>query len=275
MLPTRYHHLNGSIEPIGFHDTQFLSESGTKPEDNINPQSLTIVTPTGRVKEFDWSEKHPCGSHNTEIAWVNFKSDYKVFEVFPRGTRMNIWANGEKTSFSKYSAWNHYPVTQAPCDGRMNVAADRLTHSALGACDNLTESGSVLIYGFTNEKADSLIPLARSWNNAPAISDTTGCNSKGYDKSQRAYLLTATSPKMSLTIDASKDNPIVNLCLVIKNWQTKSDAAIKINGERQESGSAFRQGNIRDTDATLTKIIWLKTESTSPLKLAISGALPE
>ncbi len=256
---------------IGFHDTQFLSQAGTRPEDNINLQALTIVSHRDKVTELDWSRRHPSGNYDAQVIWVNLKSDYKVFEIFPPRSKVNVWSSGEKTSYSKFSAWNHYPVTQAPCDGRFCVSSDRLTHSAIGAADNLIDTGGVLIYGFTNKNARSLIPLARSWNHAPAISDTTGCDSKGYDRSQRAYLLTATSPKMSLTIDGSKDNPIVNLCLVIKNWQTKSDAAIKIDGERQESGPAFRQGNIRNTDGTLTKIIWLKIESTSPLKLAIGS----
>jgi len=266
-----FEHMNDG-EPFGFHDTQFLSEAGTKPEDNINPQSLTVITPEGKVKEYDWAEQHPQDQPEAEIAWVNLKSDYKVFEVFPDGAEMNIWAAGEKTSYSKYSAWNHYPVTQAPCDGRFCVAPDRLTHSALGAIDNIHELGSCLIYGFTNKKAESLIPLARSWNNAPAIKHTTGCVSKGYDKSQRAYVLTATEPEMSVTIDASEDSPVVNLCLVIKNWQAGPEAVVKVNGQKQVSGSSFRQGSVRDTDGTLTKIIWLKKESNLPLNVAISAS---
>ena len=72
-----------------------------------------------------------------------------------------------KTSYSKYSAWNHYPVTQAPCDGRFSMVADRVTHSALGAVNNLKRK--TLQYGFTKNDAKSLIPLARSWNVAPKI----------------------------------------------------------------------------------------------------------
>jgi ketosteroid isomerase-like protein len=270
-----YHHLNGGIERIGFHDTQFLSEAGTKPEDNINLQALTIVEHNDKIHELDWSDGHPSGGYDAQVAWVNLKSDYKVFEVFPPKSTINVWAGDEKTSYSKYSAWNHYPVTQAPCDGRFCVAPDRLTHSALGACDNLAETGSILIYGFTNKKADALIPLAKSWNDAPVIKDARGCSPDGYEKSQRAYVLTAESPKMSFTIDASSKKPVVNLCLVIKNWQTESNAAVKIDGKTQRSGSAFRQGNIRDTNGTLTKIIWLKTESTSPVKMEISGGAPK
>ena len=257
--------------PIGFHDTQFLSEPLTKPEDNVYLQSLTIISPDGKVSELDWTEGHPKGRYKAEIAWVNFRSDYKVFEVFPYGTIMNVWAGGEKTSYSKYSAWNHYPVTQAPCDGRMNVAADRLTHSALGAGDNLTEFGSVLIYGFTNEKATSLIPLARSWNNAPSIGNAKGCESQGYDKGQRAYVMNAKSSKLSFTLNGSDKSPIVNPCFVVKNWPDRTTVAnLKINGVNINSGSHFRQGIIIDTDETKTMIIWVKKQATDSMTFEIT-----
>jgi len=254
---------------IGFHDTQFLSPPGTKPEDNVYPQSLTIISPDGKVNELDWTHEHPDGRYKAEIAWVNFRSDYKVFEVFPYGAIMNVWASGEKTSYSKYSAWNHYPVTQAPCDGRFCQAPDRLAHSALGACDNLAELGSSLIYGFTNKKADSLIPLAKSWNNAPAISNTTGCDSKGYDKSQRAYLLTATAPRMSFALNASEKSPIVNPCFVIKNWSSNDEVALVINGKPLDCGKNFRQGIVRDTDGTPMLVVWIRTESEKPIKISL------
>jgi len=263
-----YNDVEGS--KIGFHDTQFLSPPGTKPEDNVYPQSLTIISPDGKVNEPDWTHEHPDGRYQAEIAWVNFRSDYKVFEVFPYGAVMNVWASGEKTSYSKYSAWNHYPVTQAPCDGRFCQVPDRLAHSALGACDNINELGSSLIYGFTDKKADSLIPLAKSWNNAPEISNTTGCDSKGYDKSQRAYLLTATAPKMSLTIDASEKSPIVNPCFVIKNWNSSDEAVLVINRKSLDFGKNFRQGIVRDTDGTQSLVVWIRAESEKPVKISLA-----
>ncbi|MHC4912732.1 MAG: hypothetical protein ACYTE5_06970, partial [Planctomycetota bacterium] len=258
---------------IGFHDTQFLSESGSRPEDNINLQALTVVSHKDRVTELNWSEGHPAGDFDAQIIWVNLKSNYKVFEVFPPETKINVWAGGEKTSYSKFSAWNHYPVTQAPCDGRFCVSPDRVAHSALGAADNIVETGSVLLYGFTDKNAKSLIPLARSWNHAPKIINTTGAKNIGYDKGQRAYVLKAKpqASKISFKLDASVKSPVVNPCFVIKNWQTECNAAVKIDGKAQRSGSAFRQGNIRDTNGTLTKIIWLKTEAINPIRISLAS----
>jgi hypothetical protein len=245
---------------IGFHDTQFLSPPGTKPEENVYPQSLTIISPDGKVIEQDWTHEHPDGRYKAEIAWVNFRSDYKVFEVFPYGTIMNVWASGEKTSYSKYSAWNHYPVTQAPCDGRFCQAPDRLAHSALGACDNLAELGSSLIYGFTNKPARTLIPLARSWNHAPKAVEVKGARSIGYDKGQRAYIFKAVSgaSKISFSFDSSDTSPVVNPCFVIKNWNSNDEVTLLINGKPLGCGKNFRQGIVRDTDGTQRLVVWIR-----------------
>jgi len=257
---------------IGFHDTQFLSEAGTRPEDNINLQALTVVSHKDKVTELDWSNEHPSGGYDAQIAWVNLKSDYKVFEIFPPRSKVNVWAGGEKTSYSKFSAWNHYPVTQAPCDGRFCVGPDRLAHSALGAVDNIVDTGSVLIYGFTDKPAETLIPLARSWNHAPKVININGVKSIGYDKGQRAYVFKAEAKaqKISFTLDASAKSPVVNPCFVIKNWVGNSKTALKIDGKTIEPGKSLRQGIIRDTDGSTTLVVWLKKQSTSPMKFGLS-----
>jgi len=259
-----YHQSEGG--DIGFHDTQFLSEAGTRPEDNINPQSLTIVSHKDEVTELDWSEKHPSGNFDAQAIWINLKSDYKIFEVFPPGTKINVWAGEEKTSFSKYSAWNHYPVTQAPCDGRFCVAPDRLTHSALGAADNLTNTGNMLLYGFTNQTAEKLIPLAYSWNYPPEIIKTIGCISKGYDKGKRAYLINAEENQMSFTLDASEKSHMANVCFVIKGWEKKTE--VLIDGKSLTEGKNLRQGLVRDTEGGLQLVVWIKKESTKPVKFS-------
>jgi hypothetical protein len=258
---------------IGFHDTQFLSEAGTRPEDNINLQALTVVSHKDKVTELDWSTEYPSGGYDGQIIWVNLKSDYKVFEIFPPGSKVNVWAGGEKTSYSKFPAWNHYPVTQAPCDGRFCVAPDRLAHSALGAVDNIVDTGGVLIYGFTNKNARSLIPLARSWNHASKVIQVNGAESIGYDKGQRSYVLKAEPgvTKISFALDASAKSPVVNPAFVIKNWGSSSKAALKIDGKVLKSGKSLRQGIIRDTDGTQTLIIWIKAESIQPMKVVINA----
>ena len=260
-----YYHDPGGLG-IGFHDTQFLSEAGSYPEDNINPQSLTIVSHKNEVAELDWSDSHPSGSFDAQAIWINLKSNYKVFEVFPPGTNINVWAGEEKTSYSKYSAWNHYPVTQAPCDGRFCVAPDRVAHSALGAADNLTSTGNMLIYGFTNKSAESLIPLARSWNFPPEIKDVTGGQYIKYNKGERAYTFKS-SENLSFSLEASDKSPIVNPCFIISGMDKYAN--IKIDGNDFKS----RQGLVRDTNGKLQLVVWLEYRSAAPSSFMITPKL--
>ncbi len=253
---------------IGFHDTQFLSEAGTRPEDNINPQSLTIVSHEDEVTELDWSEGNPDGVFDAQAIWVNLKSDYKVFEVFPPGTDINVWAGGEKTSYSNYAAWNHYPVTQAPCDGRYCVAPDRVSHSALGAADNITETGNMLLYGFTNKKVESLIPLARSWNHPPKVTKLSGASSLDYQKEERAYKLLATADEFSFELEASDKSPVHNPCFVIDDWD--QEAAVLINGEPVNKEDTIRQGLVRGCDGELDLVLWIKTQSNKNMSFTLT-----
>jgi hypothetical protein len=242
---------------IDFHDTQFLSEAGTKPEDNIELKSLTVISSKGEKTTLDWTEGHPSGEYDAQLITINFKSDYKVFEIFPPGANINVWAGDEKTSYSKYSAWNHYPATQAPCDGRFCVAPDRLTHSALGVADNLTENGNMLIYGFTNKSAEELIPLANSWNYPPKLKIKQGGDSQGYDKGQRAYIIQGNGGKLIYEMNAEDEKPLVNPCFVVKGWE--NEAVVSVNGVTL-SNDKCRQGLIRDTNGNLQLVVWLMLE---------------
>ncbi|OUX30414.1 MAG: hypothetical protein CBE24_06680 [bacterium TMED264] len=257
-----YHSDEGS--EIGFHDTQFLSEAGTKPEDNINLKSLTIVSSEDKITELDWSESHPDGTFDAQAIWINLKSDYKVFEIFPPKADIYVWASEEKTSYSKYSAWNHYPVTQAPCDGRFSMVSDRVSHSALGAVNKLP--GNMLIYGFTNKAAKSLIPLARSWNFAPDVIKLKGGESSGYDKSQRAYQIATKDDKLSFVLDASKNSPLVNPSFVLAGWDSKTK--VKVDGAYIGADKKIRQGLVRDTNGELQLVVWMELTSEQPVEIS-------
>jgi hypothetical protein len=140
----------------------------------------------------------------------------------------------------------------------------------LGGAGNVTRYGNMIIYGLTDEPITSLVPLARSWNRPPAITNVKGCTSDGYSKEQRAYQLTADTSKLSFTLEASENSPVVNPCFVIKNWHTgTTKAGMQIKGRSVPMGKDFRQGIIRDTDGTPTMVIWVKTESTEPLDITI------
>jgi len=256
---------------IGFHDTQFLSEAGTYPEDNINPQSLTVVSHKDEISELDWSIEHPDGHFDAQAIWINLKSDYKVFEVFPPGTVVNVWAGGEKTSYSAYSAWNHYPVTQAPCDGRYSVAPDRTAHSALGAADNLMETGNMLLYGFTNQAAGSLIPLAKSWNNPPPVIKLTGAEYMGYNKGERAYQINAHNDQLTFELNASPNSPVHNPCFKLDGWDQYAD--VSIDGKSVTQSGVIRQGLVRGTDGQQDLVLWIMAGSNKNMSFAIEKSI--
>ncbi len=79
----------------------------------------------------------------------------------------------------------------------------------------------ILMEGMLNEKPADLIPLASSWLNPPGLVALSGCESSGYDRSQRAFLVSALEKKLSLRVEATTESPIVNPCFVIKNWRTE------------------------------------------------------
>jgi hypothetical protein len=148
------------------------------------------------------------------------------------------------------------------------VAPDRVSHSALGAADNITETGNMLLYGFTNKKAESLIPLARSWNHPPKVKKLSGVSSLEYQKEERAYKLLATADQLSFELEASDKSPVHNPCFIIDGWD--QEAAVLINGEQVNHEDAIRQGLVRGTDGELDLVLWIKTQSNKNMSFALT-----
>ena len=153
-----------------------------------------------------------------------------------------------------------------PSDGRYAVSNDRVTHAALGGA---RKTGEFILYGFTRKPAASLAPLARSWNHPPALVATAGCASDGYDKPQRAYMLSATGPKLSFTLDGAESSPIVNACFVIRNWKGGRGCRVKIDEREVPIGKTCRQGVVHDTDGRPMMIVFLELESMDPIRVEV------
>ena len=66
---------------------------------------------------------------------------------------------------------------------------------------------------------------------------------------------------MKIIIDADESSPIVNPCFVVKNWDGKKNAVVKINDSFIEIGNNNRQGIVRDTDGIQMMVVWLKLNS--------------
>jgi len=261
----------------GWHDVQFLSQPGTTPLDTMNLQAVTVANLDGEVYEMTWRGSNGVPRNRLRdacISMINFKSDYKVFLVYQKGCRIGTWGSAEQSPYTDdpfAGPWNHWPVSQMPSDGRYAVAADRLTHAAVGGAGNVTSYGNMAIYGLTDQPISSLVPLARSWNNPPAVTRVKGCTSQGYSKEQRAYQLTALGSELSFTLEASEQSPLVRPCFVIRNWGTRTErAGLTIDGHKQSQGPNFRQGIITDLDGTPTAVIWLDRKATRPMTFEIT-----
>jgi len=260
---------------------------GQHPEQVLETKpALYLADLEGNVDEHNWVDGPPddVSYRNKKIHIVNYRADYDPFTIgnFEGG---NIYG-GEITDYSVFPTWNHWPVAQMPSDGRYASFPDRTGHSSLthvfmptykSAFGDRPYQEKVLMEGLSNKSAKELIPLAKSWLQPadprlqpadPLKAD--GCRSAKYDRGQRAYILEATGSKISVTIKASEDSPIVNPCFVISNWD-ESEASLSINGEKIECGKDLRIGRPR-TVVDKDLVIWVRYTSQDDTKFVIEAA---
>lgn len=267
---------NKGTDTPGFQDIQFFTNPGETALDVVDLQAMTLANLDGEVFEMHWAKPNRIPVNELEdasIQYLNSKSEYHVFAVY-QGGELGAWGTHEQSRYTDdpfAGPWNHWPIYFVPSDGRFAVAHDRVTHFALGANDETPEYGSIVMYGFTNEDITTLVPAARSWRNPPRITATRGLEAFGYDKDQKAFIFEARAATMSFTIETSGRQPVVNPCLVIKNWGKDDMAQLKVNGRQLEPGDLFRQGIIRDTDGSRTLIVWLETVAAERINFELTG----
>jgi len=255
----------------GWHDVQFLNEPGTSPKDNIHWQALDVANLDGDVYELTWESPDGVPRNRLRdacISQVNLKSNYKVFLIYP-GEGIGTWGRDEQSPHTDdpfAGPWNHWPVSQIRSDGRYAVSNDRLTHAALGGGDT---RGDMAFYGLTDKPITELVPLARSWKNAPKIEKAKGCSSDGYKMEERAYHLVADGDALSFVVQASERSPLVNPCFVVKNWKDEKGAVLMIDGQKVKSGKQFRQGIVRDTEGRPKLVIWVEAVKKEPVEIKI------
>ncbi|HEV2322824.1 MAG TPA: LamG domain-containing protein [Terracidiphilus sp.] len=283
-------HNTGGTQANEWQETIILHQPGSRPEDDINWDALTLENMNGETKTYTWRPKPAgvlgvplgpadvTGPPDPNIQLVNMKSRWKPFQIVsPDGAGADIY-NNELTYFS-FECWNHWPVAQIASSDRPCVADDRASHSSLShlhwklyAKTRNTET-KILMDGLTTKSAPELLPLARSWLSPPDLQlEGDAYRSGGYDPAERDYVLTATNPPaqapLRITIAASQSSPAVDPAILIRNWGEK-DARLKIDGRPVEWGRDFRAGHIEHLDRT-DLIVWLRKESTAPLQIELT-----
>jgi hypothetical protein len=123
----------------------------------------------------------------------------------------------------------------------------------------------------TDKPIQSLLPLARSWNYAPALNLKTGggYENKGYDVYQRAYRITRKDAKggLDFIVQASESSPIENLALIIENWNN-AEAKVSVNGKKSIQGKDYETGYIQGLEEN-KMIVWIYLKSTKPVSITI------
>jgi hypothetical protein len=257
----------------GWHEPQLFSQAGTGPLDNISMQAVSVANLKGDVAHLDWTNGPPKNTlRDSCIELYNMKSKYKIFGIFPEGTRLVTtgWFNTEQSPHTPdpfAGPWNHWPVSQLLSDGRLVTAYDRMTSCALGERKGVTKR-NIGMYGFTNKSISALLQLAKSWNRPAELSGVSGCSMPVYNREQRAYELTRNGREVSFTLNGSESSPIVNPAFVITDWGG-TDAVVKIAGQAVASG--VRQGHIMTANKE-TLVVYIERRATAPLKFEFGGS---
>ena len=253
---------------------------GQHPESVISKQPvMTLVDSAGNATDYDWNPNPPSPQFRGQvIQQIHLTGQYHPFAIqnFESG---DIYSGG-RTWYSVFPSWNHWPTSQVNSSSRTASFPDRAAHSSISHLfwpyssqqqGNISFQEKILMEGMTNQPAASLVSLAKSWLQAPLIEPLADCQDAAYVPAERAYHLTATGVAPSVRIAASAASPLVNLCLVVKDWPNPADAPalLLIDGVAQPAGADFRQGIVRDTNGNPMLVGWVSRQATTPVTFTL------
>ena len=201
-------------------------QPGTKPEDSLNLDALTIANLKGENKTFVWDKgaPEPLGMPEKPcIKIINLKAKYKPYSIFePNNVVMNLFGEfwGRKHApDTNFQCWGHWPVSSEQdmlnflevfkdvylknipsSEGGAKLSEylsyDRPTHTSVAytfwdpyeKTDN--SFTKIFLNGLSNRPTKEIVSLAKSWINPPELKVLSkGFSSNGFDKSQKAYIL--------------------------------------------------------------------------------------
>ncbi|MCD6333242.1 MAG: LamG domain-containing protein [Bacteroidales bacterium] len=200
------------------------------------------------------------------VQQFNFKSGNKPFICFEPGNHMWVrWIGG---------AYNHFPVNQARSDGRWAKTSNRPTHFSSSPCSDpiIYENGNRLywigLYGMNTMTMNELISFGRSWAYAPELSlQAGGFVSKGYDKTQRCYLLEKTGRSeepLEFTLKGSEQSPVINPAILVRNWNSEK-AGVMVNGNTEIKSKVGVNHQLFGDDL----VIYIPLKTLKPVKIRI------
>jgi hypothetical protein len=97
-----------------------------------------------------------------------------------------------------------------------------------------------------------------------------GFISKGYDLTQRAYVVEASvtaSGRLEMALYATEESPVVNACLVLEGWNSE-EAEVRLDGRILKKGD-YKTGVIRNLERD-DLVLWLPVKSVRPLTITVA-----
>ena len=285
-----------STHPEAVHEWQetiVLHQPGSRPEDDIRDDAITLANMQGQAKTYRWQPKrdtsfrNPTGPANPALPlpnmqMVNIKSMWKPFQIVPPEGVSADFYNNEK-SFFEFECWNHWPVAQIASSDRACVTSDRPSHSSLShlfwsASANTPDTATkLLLDGLTTKPIAELLPVAKAWLSPPTL-EVSGDDfvNEGFDPAERAFVLRAkgqgTRQPLALTLRASTASPLYHPTVLIRGW---GDQPVTLRPSQGSSVTnlAGRTALVPRSDTT-DLLIGLDIESTSPTRLTIVPGPP-
>lgn len=294
-----------------FEQEDYIIQPGLFPDDIIEKEAITLANMDGREFPFTWQNSVPTaagpkilpekpgrstvndtrvyfgsvpGLRDPVIQWYNLKAQSKPFMIVqPVACRFGLLCPDNQWPWSLYW-WDHWPIADVPSDGLQQMmisgrpSSSCVTQTAYEKKDphNILTDRSLtmfFLFGMTLDKtAGQLAPLARSWNQPPALElSGPGFSSEGYSVPERAYVLHGNTSNrldgIAFSLRASEASPVVNPAFVIKNWG-EAAAVLTLDGKEVPRGKDFRFGH-RQTLESTDLIIWIKAEAQAPLNFRI------
>jgi len=219
-----------------------------------------------------------------QIEVHQFKSNFKPFMIAPPNEQlMGAWTNDEPWPWF-LPCWHHWPVAQIHSDGATTFVNNgrpksscltngwgygAINKEAVEMTSNSLTRFSLI--GMTDKPAQDLVPLAKSWRNAPELELlSNGFTSGGYRFYDRAYSIrkdNKNAVNLKIKVQASPQRPSANLVLVLYNVKA-TKLSLKLNEKEIKVGEAFDFGTEKTLDEDYT-IIYVYHRSEVPFTLEV------
>jgi len=283
----RTHALDATHE---WQESIIIHGPGQRPEDNIEPDALTLENMAGETANYHWELKTdhtfalPKGPAkidkpaNANIQIVHLKSTQNPFQiVWPKGVSFDSY--NFEPSYSSFEWWNHWPVAQLVSSGRLTVTSDRASHSSLShiywdpyekTADSMTK---LLLCGLINrnDAEANLLPLAKSWVSPPTAKlAEAGSGTVNYDPAQRAFVVArsneAVQAPLTVQVNSSTERPLVNPAIVIEGWKAQAKVRVMIDGKQSTTPVRF---GIEHHLAGDNAVVYVEMTATRPVEIKV------